>query len=182
MFLHAESENNVHFFPSRIVFLWHGMLRYVCCLWYISIKRLAPLSLATVLEIVLRLAVLFLEALVRGCVVRISVAIRRWYFTVAYLPFTVKMHRNCVSHPDNFCYVCGVLTFKSQRRHFTPLIKKCYEQYFGCKVGDQDKIWAPHMCCVTCVSLLTAWEKGSRHMYFAIPMVWREPKDHTSDC
>ena len=38
------------------------------------------------------------------------------------------------------------------------------------------------MCCVTCVRLLTAWAKGSRHMSFAIPMVWREPKDHTSDC
>src|SRR5215469_12817604 len=75
------------------------------------------------------------------------------------------MHRNCVSHPDNFCYVCGVLTFKSQRRHFTPLIKKCYEQYFGCKVEDQDKIWAPHMCCVTCVRFLTAWTKGSRHVF-----------------
>ena len=29
---------------------------------------------------------------------------------------------------------------------------------------------------------LTDWAKGSRHMNFAIPMVWREPQDHSSDC
>ena len=64
----------------------------------------------------------------------------------------------------------------------TPLVKKCYELYFGCKVGDQDKNWAPHICCLTCVKRLTDWTKGSRHMNFAIPMVWREPQDHSSDC
>ena len=92
------------------------------------------------------------------------------------------MPRNCLNSPNSFCYICGELTFKFQKRSFTPLIKKCYEHYFGCKVGDQDKSWAPHVCCVTCVRLLTAWAKGSRHMPFAIPMIWREPKDHASDC
>ena len=61
-------------------------------------------------------------------------------------------------------------------------LKKCYELYFGCKVGDQDKNWAPHICCLTCVKRLTDWAKGSRNMNFAIPMVWREPQDHSSDC
>ena len=92
------------------------------------------------------------------------------------------MPRKCVNHPDNFCYVCGDLTFKDQRRSLTPLVKKCYELYFRCKVGDQDKNWAPHICCSTCVKRLTDWAKGSRHMNFAIPMVWREPQDHSSDC
>jgi len=72
------------------------------------------------------------------------------------------------------------VTFKSRRQSFTPHIKKCYEHYFGCKVGDQDKILAPHFCCVTCARLLVA--KGSRSMPFAIPMVWREPTDHVADC
>ena len=67
------------------------------------------------------------------------------------------------------------MTFKSRRRSFTPLIKKCYEHYFGCKVSDEDKRWAPHFCCVTCAWCLTAWAKGSRSVPFAIPMVWREP-------
>ena len=74
------------------------------------------------------------------------------------------------------------MTFKSRRRSFTSLIKKCYEHYFGCKVGDQDKSWAPNFCCVTCARLLAAWAKVSHCMPFAIPMVWREPPDHDSEC
>jgi len=92
------------------------------------------------------------------------------------------MPRKCVNSSDAFCYICGDVTFKSRRRPFTPLIKKCYEHYFGCKVGVQDKSWAPSFYCVTCGRLLAAWAKGSRRMPFAIPMVWREPTDHVSDC
>jgi hypothetical protein len=33
-------------------------------------------------------------------------------------------------------------------------------------VCDQDKIWATHISCVT----------------FTIPVVWREPKEHSIDC
>lgn len=92
------------------------------------------------------------------------------------------MPRKCVNHPDNFCYVCGELTFKSQRRCFTPLVRKCYQLYFGCSVGDQDKNWAPHYICCTCVKRLTGWANGERNMNFGVPMIWREPKDHSSDC
>ena len=51
-------------------------------------------------------------------------------------------------------------------------------------MGDQDKKWAPHICCATCVRKLTQWlSGGSRsHMPFAVPMIWREPKDHITDC
>lgn len=92
------------------------------------------------------------------------------------------MPRKCINHVDNFCYICGELTFKSQRRNLTPLIKKCYQRYFGCQVGDFDKNWAPNTCCVSCVRLLTGWKNGTHHMPFAIPMIWREPKDHFTDC
>ena len=81
-----------------------------------------------------------------------------------------------------FGYVCGDLTLKDQRRSLIPVVKKCYKLYFGCKNGDQGKKWVPHICCSTCVKRLTGWAKGSRHMNFAIPMVWREPQDHLSDC
>ena len=74
------------------------------------------------------------------------------------------------------------MTFKSQRRSFTSLIKKCYEHYFDCKVGDQDKSCAPNFCCVTCARHLVEWAKGSHCMPFAISMVWREPTDHASGC
>jgi hypothetical protein len=55
--------------------------------------------------------------------------------------------------------------------------------YFGCKVGDQDKNWAPHICCTTCSSNISALVNCKGHyMPFAVPMIWREPTNHTSEC
>jgi len=68
------------------------------------------------------------------------------------------------------------MTLISQRLNFTPLIKKCCKLYYGCKEGDKDK------SCVTCVRLLTWCVNGSRQMPFAVPVVWREPKDRLFDC
>ena len=95
---------------------------------------------------------------------------------------TINMRRKCINSLDAFCYICGEVRFKSRRRPFTLLVKKCYEYYFGCKVGDQDKSWFPHFCCVTCARLLAVRVNGSRCMPFAIPAVWRETTDHVSDC
>ena len=97
---------------------------------------------------------------------------------IVFVPPLICRERKCVNSSDAFCYICGEVTFKSRGPSFTPLIKKCYEQYFGCEVGDQDKSLTPHFCCVTCARLLAAWAKGSRCMSFAIPMAWREPTDH----
>ena len=95
---------------------------------------------------------------------------------------TINKPTKCVNSYDAFCCICGEVTFQSRRRSFTPLIKKFYDHYFGCKVGDQYKSWAPHFCCVTCARRLAAWAKGSHCMPFIIRMVWREPTDHISDC
>jgi hypothetical protein len=78
------------------------------------------------------------------------------------------MPRKCVNSSDAFCDICGEVTFKSGRRSFRSLIKKCYEHYFGCKVGDQEESWAPHFCCVTFAGLLAAWAKGSRCMPYGL--------------
>lgn len=95
------------------------------------------------------------------------------------------MPRVCVNHPDNFCYICGQLTIKSQRRNLTPLVKNCYFNYFGFAVRNLDKTWTPSVCCAQCNIMgikLTSWAKGSRHMPFIVPMIWSEQKDHVSDC
>lgn len=48
---------------------------------------------------------------------------------------------------------------------------------------NQDKSWVSHKCCISCVRRLLGWAKQEpRHMQFAIPMIWTEPKDHISDC
>lgn len=62
-------------------------------------------------------------------------------------------------------------------------IKKTYYAYFGCKLGDQDKLWAPHIICNTCSTSLRKWfSRKIKSMPFAVPMIWREPTNHATDC
>ena len=83
---------------------------------------------------------------------------------------------------DSFCYVCGDFTTTAQRA-ITPLLRTAYFSYFGCKIGDHDKAWAPHICCKACYNGLTAWFSGKKaSLSFAVPMVWREPRSHADDC
>ena len=56
-------------------------------------------------------------------------------------------------------------------------------KYFGMQLGDQDKVWAPHIACKTCTEHLRQCTKGHRkHLKFHVPMIWREPRDHYDDC
>ena len=50
------------------------------------------------------------------------------------------------------------------------------------QLGDQDKDWAPHTVCKNCTERLRLWTKGTRTLAFGIPMIWREPLNHESDC
>ena len=74
--------------------------------------------------------------------------------------------------------------------HFTQSSSKNYAVrkegmlcIFGLKLGDQDKAFAPHMCCKTCVESLRLWSITKiKSLPFGIPMVWREVKNHVADC
>ena len=91
--------------------------------------------------------------------------------------------RTCVNKTDNFCYICGEVTVKAHQKPLSSLVKKAYELCFACKVGDQDKSWAPKICCSSCSRISTGWLKGThKSMPFAVPMVWREPRNHVNDC
>lgn len=91
--------------------------------------------------------------------------------------------RGCVNSPDSFCYICGELVVKKQQRVLTDFVKKVYFAYFGIKVGDQDKSWAPHRVCSSCVEGLRMWSKRKvKSFRFGVPMIWREPRDHSDDC
>lgn len=102
-----------------------------------------------------------------------------------YLSFRqeTEMSRKCLNNTDSFCYICGHVIFVNESRNLTPRVKELYEKYFGCKVGDQDKSWAPHVCCKKCTSNLCRWSKGNlKALPFGVPMIWREQHDHTNDC
>ena len=91
--------------------------------------------------------------------------------------------RGCLSNANSFCYVCGDFTTVAQRRTITSLLRTAYFHYFDCKIGDQDKSWAPHICCKPYYNGLTAWFNGKKAAFnFALPMVWREPRNHADDC
>jgi len=92
------------------------------------------------------------------------------------------MSCSCVNSADPFCYVCGEVTLASSRRSIKPLIKKAYHLYFGCKLGDQDMKWTPHIVCKLCVIRLGGWiNRKGMAMPCAVPVVWREPSNHSSD-
>lgn len=95
----------------------------------------------------------------------------------------MSTRRKCKNDPNNFCYVCGKYTLPVHRRNIAHKMKIAYKHYFGCKVGDQDKTWAPHICCNACNTELLRWAAGKqKKMPFAVPMIWREQTDHVTDC
>ncbi|KAJ4445979.1 hypothetical protein ANN_12665 [Periplaneta americana] len=74
---------------------------------------------------------------------------------------------------------------RCERRNITPVIKTAYNLYFGefCKLGEQNKSWAPHICCKACYTNLLDWLNHRRSsMPFAIPVIWLEPRNHTDNC
>ena len=65
-------------------------------------------------------------------------------------------------------------------RDFT---KRGYKAYFGMKLGDQDKSWAPNKVCKRFTETLRFWTQGKVSlMRFGVFMVWREPKNYHDDC
>ena len=95
----------------------------------------------------------------------------------------MTMPRGCKYLPDKFCYICGEFMTKTKRRSVSQALKLNYLAYFGVKLGDQDKTWAPHFVCKVCDVSLSRWKSGKlSSMRFGVPMVWREPSNHVDDC
>ena len=94
----------------------------------------------------------------------------------------VRMNCKCNNNLDRFCYICSNVVLPKHQAKITDFVKKAYRDYFGIILGDQDKPFTPQVCCNICVENLRDWRNGKRKsMPFAIPMVWREGKDHIID-
>ena len=79
----------------------------------------------------------------------------------------LSSRKKCKLDPNVFCYICGSFTVSKQRQGITDFVKKAYLAYlayFGVKVGDQDKNWASHQVCKTCVENLRQWTKQKRKL------------------
>ena len=67
--------------------------------------------------------------------------------------------RSSVNDPNVFCYLCGEYTLEHNRKLITDFVKQAYLSYFKVKLGDQDKSWAPHIVCKTCIEHLRQWKE-----------------------
>ncbi|KAK3886764.1 hypothetical protein Pcinc_009084 [Petrolisthes cinctipes] len=93
------------------------------------------------------------------------------------------MYRKCKNYHNRFYYICGHVVLPDRRAKITDFVKKSYHAYFGVKLGDQEKPFAPHICCKTHVENLRDWRNKKRKSKpFGIPLVWRVGKDHITDC
>ncbi|GBN60181.1 hypothetical protein AVEN_220665-1 [Araneus ventricosus] len=94
------------------------------------------------------------------------------------MPASASSSRKSLNNPDSFCYKCGSFTINSQKTNISTFVRQAY---FKVKIGDQDK--PCHKLCKQRVKSLQMWTKKTRDKFpFGIPMNWREPRDHSSDC
>ena len=77
------------------------------------------------------------------------------------MALSTSKYRGCLNKANYFCYECGDFTTVAQHRTITSLLRTAYFHYFDCKIGDQDKSWAPHICCKPCYNGLMARKRLS---------------------
>ena len=90
--------------------------------------------------------------------------------------------RKYKTNANSFCYICGKYILLTYRRNIAHKMKTACKYYFGCKVGVQDKKWAPHTCRNSCNTQVLRWAVGKKKKTtFAVPMIWHKPTEHVPD-
>ena len=77
----------------------------------------------------------------------------------------VSGRRSCKNMPDVFCHICGEYNVVHNRNPVTSFIKRAYHAYFGMKMGDQEKAWAPHMAGKTCTRVSSSVDQGQEEFF-----------------
>ena len=91
--------------------------------------------------------------------------------------------RGCKNDSNIFCNTCGELTTQENRRSIDDFYGRAYHAYFQVKLGDQDKLWVPHIFCKTCKKQIWQWSNGTgKSLKFGIPMIWHQTQNHDNDC
>ena len=71
---------------------------------------------------------------------------------------------------------------KEKQKAYWWFYRKAYHRYFQVKLEDQDRSWAPYVVWMTCKEHIRQWTNETRKsLKFGIPMVWREPQNHSDD-
>ena len=93
-----------------------------------------------------------------------TICARLIYFFLRQLDICipVRMDRMFKSNPEMFCYICSNVVLPNCQTKATDFVKKPYHDYFGVKIGDQDKTFTPLVSHKTCVENLMDWRNGKR--------------------
>lgn len=84
---------------------------------------------------------------------------------------------------DVFCVICGCYTLQKNRKVVTATVKEYYEKCFQISKETLDNVWTPQVICTSCFSHISNYVKGNkRAKHFEVPMLWREPSSHETDC
>ena len=92
----------------------------------------------------------------------------------------------CCKHPpDSFCYFCGYYIGPKQVKHLinNGNFLKHIPCIFGCLSVTKTSLGHYIISVVYVEQIWEAWLRGERNkMPFAIPRIWREPKNHFDEC
>ncbi|GBM84390.1 hypothetical protein AVEN_145076-1 [Araneus ventricosus] len=81
--------------------------------------------------------------------------------------FLIITPKGYVISPDNFCFICGEYTVKSQQRNVSNFVKKVYFVCFKLKLADQDKPWH-HKACRRCEEVFVCGLKDESSSDFSV--------------
>ena len=65
----------------------------------------------------------------------------------------VRIDCKCKNDLDRYCYISGNVVLPNRQAKITDFVRKVYHDYFGIKLGDQYKSFAPHVCYKMCGEL-----------------------------
>ena len=65
----------------------------------------------------------------------------------------VRMDHKFKNDPHKFCHICSNVVLPNCQGKIIDFVKKAYHDYFGVKLGDQDKPFTLHICYKTCGEL-----------------------------
>jgi len=87
----------------------------------------------------------------------------------------------CSDKIDKFCYVCGTFKTSHFRRTINDWTKDKYLECYNTPIKNLDKVWVPRSICNACRINFIKWKEIKTDVIIQ-PAVWREPKNHHSDC
>ena len=93
----------------------------------------------------------------------------------------VMSRATCKTNRDRFCYVCAEVMLLCDRRTITGLVKQNYRDCFGFSMQNEDTSHSPSFICYNCYKRLRDSKKRPCSK-FAVPALWRQPLDHSTDC